>query len=77
MADRRKVKVTTGYGSTGQTSVTKLRRVYRRQSEIWKYNFFYNLLNNGQAEAGGFVYELLTPDSQAKTPNNEQSNPGQ
>lgn len=71
MADRRKVKVTTGHGSNGQTTVTKLRRVYRRQSEVWKYNFFYNLLNNGQAEAGGFTYELEEPQAnQAQTTTN-------
>jgi hypothetical protein len=57
--DKRTVSVRLPNGhKTQSTTVGRLRRAFRKQSEAWKENFFYNLLNNGFIEQSGVTYWL-------------------
>jgi hypothetical protein len=59
MRDKRKVTVTfSGFDVVHITTVSRLRRAFRKRSGLWKENFFYNLLNNGRAVDGSTVYEF-------------------
>ena len=66
--DRRKVIVTMPDGQTGQSTVSRLRRAFRGQSDLWKENFFYNLLNNGTARTDAATYAMQDWPAVAKTP---------
>jgi hypothetical protein len=59
--DKRKVCVHLPDGSQHNTTVSRLRSAFRRQTDRWKENFFYNLLNNGSIDTGTARYTLEAP----------------
>lgn len=60
MRDRRKVTVIIPgvVPSAHTTTVSRLRRAFKRKDERWQENFFYNLLNNGTVSDGEIVYTI-------------------
>jgi hypothetical protein len=60
MRDKRQVTVIVAgvEPSAHTTTVSRLRRAFRRRDERFKENFFYNLLNNGTVSDGAITYIL-------------------
>jgi len=58
MSDQRKVVVTYSDQSTRETTIQRLRLLFKDEDKTWRFTFFYELLENGKAVTAIATYQL-------------------